>query len=38
MIKKPRTKKKMKRKINYWLDEEPAPDDIDIDEIETIVE
>lgn len=28
----------MKRKINYWLDEEPTQDDIDIDEIEIIVE
>ncbi len=28
----------MKRKINYWLDEEPSSEDIDIDEIEGIVE
>ena len=28
----------MKRKINYWLDEESSSEDIDIDEIEGIVE
>lgn len=28
----------MKRKINYWLDDEEVRDDLDLEDIENIVE